>query len=354
MLCSTFKEYKDRPDEQMKRGIFFPDDGESPLWVWIQSESEDGYEHLVLEGHLKTSSQSPRTLCILIQHNQARRRALRDTLAIVYCDKNVLGDSHPNQSIQAMAKTYTVTPWYGPVLVMKTLGLETGLRAYGDMDLAGYRDAVDSLKYDYLPSKSIVSTDESNTQPLYSARTVQGVIISCSGDIEVLGADKFIPVEVSIFDPVFGAEKSTSSEMVGVPIRVRKLPPHPDWKDSRVTNIYGNQQVTRLFRCMEPENDGFGLAPMHWDLGLGSVLVAREDGKDITPLQVEALCYYSSEHTQETFSDAVESLDCTGSHVEMNKLIALFTSDKFREFFADFKTKKAVEDARWVTAESPV
>lgn len=71
--------------------------------------------------------------------------------------------------------------------------------------------------------------------------------------------------------------------MVGVPIRVRKLPPHPAWKDSGVMNIYGNQQVIRLFRRMEPENDGFGLAPMHWDLGLGSVLVARDDGKDITP-----------------------------------------------------------------------
>lgn len=79
------------------------------------------------------------------------------------------------------------------------------------MDPAGYRDAVDSLKYDYLPGESIFSIGEGNIQPLYSARTVQGVIISCSGDIDVLGADKFIPVKVSIFDLVGDGGRSYSS-----------------------------------------------------------------------------------------------------------------------------------------------
>lgn len=191
-------------------------------------------------------------------------------------------------------------------------------------------------------------------QSPYSAHTVKGVIISCSGDIRVLGADKFIPVDVPVFDPVFEADKSTSSEMIGVPVRVRKLSPHPAWKNSGEGNIYQNQEVTRLFRAMDPKQWDFGLAHVDWDLRVGSALVIRDDRTDLTPQQVEALCYYSWEHTTDLFDNAWEHQNMTGLNEEMVKLAGLFTPEKFREFFADFKAKKMVDDASWVTAVSPV
>ena len=127
------------------------------------------------------------------------------------------------------------------------------------MYLTDYSDTIDFLRYDYLPGKSAVSPGGSNIRSLYSARSVQGVRISCSGDIKVLGADKFIPVAEWIFDPVFVADKSTSSEMLGVPVRVRKLPPQPAWKDSGVMNMYENQEATRLFQDVDPEHEDFWL-----------------------------------------------------------------------------------------------
>ena len=68
----------------------------------------------------------------------------------------------------------------------------------------------------------------------------------------------------------------------------------------------------------------------------------------------EALCYYSWEHTTDMFQDASEQQDFTGTNEAMVKLAGLFTPEKFREFFADFKAKKMVDDASWVTAVSPV
>ena len=187
-----------------------------------------------------------------------------------------------------------------------------------------------------------------------STPPVKGVIISCSGDIRVLGLDKFIPVDVPVSHPVFSADKWTASSMIGVPVRVLKLPPHPAWKDSHETNIYENQEVTRLFRDMDPELDGFGFAPMEWDLGVGSALVVRHDRTDITPRQVEALCYYCWEHTTDRFQDASEHLDFTASNEEVVKLAALFARETFREFFEELKAKKMVDDAGWATAVSPV
>ena len=197
--------------------------------------------------------------------------------------------------------------------------------------------------------------DGSHEPSLNFAHAVQGVRISCSGDIRVLGVNKFKPVAVAVFDPVFKADKSTSSEMVGVPLRARKIPPHPAWKHSGEPGVYENQEATRLFRDMDPEHGGgFGIVSWSWDLGVGSVLVVRDDGKDITPQQVEAVCYYSWQHTTDMFQAAFEYGDRFGSNKGNVELAALFTPDKFRKFFADFKAKKMVNDASWVTAESPV
>ena len=195
-----------------------------------------------------------------------------------------------------------------------------------------------------------VPQDESQTHSIHSRQNVKGVRISCSGDIRILGENKFIAVDVPASDLVWASDKSTLSEMVGVPVRARKFPPHPAWKDRRDDDWYENQAAIGLFRAMDPEQEDFSFVPMNWDLRVGSALVVRDDGKDMTPQQVEALCYYAWEHTTDKFQDASES----GSEEEIVKLVALFTPEKFGEFFAEFKAKKMEKDASWVAAVSPV
>ena len=188
-----------------------------------------------------------------------------------------------------------------------------------------------------------------------TALTVKGVQISCNGDMKVLGKAKYIPVNVSIYDRVILADKSKASEMVGVAVRVHKLSPDPAWKDRIGAGMYDNVEVTRLFRCMDPKAWDFILAPFAWDLSVGSVVMVRDDQQDITPQQVEALCYYiSSEDMMDKISDALEHQNLTGSFTEIDKLLALYTPEKFREFFVDFKAKKVADDASWATEVSPV
>ena len=162
-----------------------------------------------------------------------------------------------------------------------------------------------------------------------------------------------MPINVSSSDPVWTADKSTLSEMVGVPVRIRKYPPHPVWRDSRQGDVFENQYITLLFRAMDPEQDDFSFAPLSY-LAFGSALVVRDDGKDITPQQVEALCYYSSHHTTLMFHDALWHRDDTGSNDKMLEMVALFTPQKFGAFFAEFKAKKMEQGASWESAVSPV
>ena len=110
-----------------------------------------------------------------------------------------------------------------------------------------------------------------------------------------------------------------------------------NWKISSDTEMRENPEVTRLFRMRDPGDRDFGLAPTQWDEPVGSVLVIRDDCKDITPQQVEALCHFMAEQPQKRF-DKVRK-----GRLEAKELLALFTPDEFGKFFANSKGKKVVE-----------
>lgn len=181
--------------------------------------------------------------------------------------------------------------------------------------------------------------------------TTKGVRIHCSGDIDVLGSAKYTAVELTPNDPVFVADITTVSEALQVPLRMCRCPADPAWKDDDVTGRYNNQAAAFLTLRVNPAlEDGWAMAPMKWQNRVGSVVVVRADGKDITPQQVETVCYYARYELEDPIQDAAES----ESMKKRLKVAALFTPGKFREFFAKFKAKKAGEDPSWDAAVCPV
>ena len=143
-LCPRLKKYQDRPNEHMRWVIILHEIQKPPRWVWIGLESEDGNQRVILEPHLKVSSHGgTKVEYVFMYRNHASKTAPRDTLAIFYCDQNVHGDLGPNRSIQALGSGGTAPRWYGPIVVMKKLGLQTDSAAYGDMDLTAYRNVID-------------------------------------------------------------------------------------------------------------------------------------------------------------------------------------------------------------------
>ena len=182
--------------------------------------------------------------------------------------------------------------------------------------------------------------------------TTKGVSINCDGDVDVLGSAKYTVVEISPNDPIFMANIATVSDALQVPLRMRKCPPDPAWKDDGVMGRYNNQAATYLMRRVDPTPDDgwWAFAPMYCQISAGSVIVVRADGKDITPQQVEAVAYYAQHELEDAIEDAAES----ESMKEKLKVAALFTPGKFREFFTKFKAKKAGEDPSWDAAVCPV
>lgn len=180
---------------------------------------------------------------------------------------------------------------------------------------------------------------------------IKGVRIKCDGEIGVMGTTRYIAVEVALSDPVFGAEIATVSQALQLPLRMQKCLPHPAQKKDGVIGYYDNQAATFLMRCVDPAlEEKWSLAPMSWQSCVGSVVVVRDDTKDITPHQVEAISYHSQHELSEQIEDASES----GSEKERMKVAALFEPGKFREFFVRFKAEKVREDPSWDAAVCPV
>lgn len=108
---------------------------------------------------------------------------------------------------------------------------------------------------------------------------VKVVKILCNGDLKTLGPIKFQAVTIKATHPILGDKPSGITKYMGLPLIVHKCDPKRVYHPSSSTQ---NQDGTFLDR-MVTNDEWFGAAPICWQNNVGSVLVARADGKDISP-----------------------------------------------------------------------
>ena len=101
---------------------------------------------------------------------------------------------------------------------------------------------------------------------------------------------------------------------------------------------------------MDPKSDCFHFAPMYWQDRVGSVLVTRDDGGEITPQTIEALCAYNREVFLEKMGPAGE----TESLKEQKKVLDSITAEYFEAFAKDFENNRLEENPNWAATVEPV
>ena len=101
-------------------------------------------------------------------------------------------------------------------------------------------------------------------------------------------------VAVQIIRCSCGSKQPPISTLIGVLLLTRKYPPDRAWKDDQTVGFcpYENVAATFLHLNADPQGSSWGWAPLRRKDNVGSVIVVREDGKALTPYQVEALSYY--------------------------------------------------------------
>lgn len=125
-------------------------------------------------------------------------------------------------------------------------------------------------------------------------RRLKSVRVNCVGDLHS-DKGKFTAVEMPGGHPFFedgfqASPISPVSKLVGFPVRGKRQPRYPD--SDNTPESYDNPAAAHLFTEMDPRSPhwGFSLSRLYWGYQVGSIVLMRDDGEDLTVEQAEALC----------------------------------------------------------------
>jgi hypothetical protein len=251
--------------------------------------------------------------------------------------------------------------WNGPRVVVSFAERndeEGEVKAYRDTTLNDLRFALDNISKEL----NIFEDDTPNPFVIRNEKNwIKAVKVSCEDDVKFLDKAKYREVEITKYHPIFFQHDdiSTVSQHIGWTLLAKKCPISPE-RESKIgqdrsfdplcnvealhtlTNTKPTAPVGRFGRVHYPK----------WDNAQDpTVLFARQDRKDATKYQVEALSRYCS---AVAFGKMLEPEFGWGA--KERKVIAkrFLSAEAFDGFFAGFADMKREMDVEgWDEAESP-
>jgi hypothetical protein len=334
-----------------------------PRLVWIECELKEDdeyegalpYEYSHVHSLLGTDEPFPERKPIT--RNIFRGFNLDHTVEVVCRETFLIDGSEKNVCVGELTKGAMHHDWRGPIVILSKPGTAMDPRIHQNITLLDLRIAVDYfLTYgDYSIENLVAGTRSMSLTSRRRGAKAQGVRINCFGDQKVFGAKQYVAVAVPRDHPVFQSTPTGISTHMGLPLLMRKYPPHQAWKDDKNMSPYPyqNQAATFMNLNADVNSEEWGWAPPHWQNKVGSVMVVRKDGKDLTPHQVESLAYYCQFKLQPVFEDSIGAgcVDRTREEVVSQFL----TRKMFEEVFDIFKREQTREwsNESWLTETSP-
>jgi MYND finger len=359
-LCKTFKAFQSstRHSSSSKLGLLLPVDSKTPRLVWIECEQieNDEYEPPSEYPHVQSLLGTDKPFP---EHKPINRNVFRgfdlDHRVYVVCRETFLVDgSKTNICVAELTRGAMLYDWRGPIVILSMPGTSIGACMYQDITLSDLRTAVDYfLSYGDEPIEDLEALTRSmslTSRP--RGVKAQGVRINCLGDQKVFGVEQYVAVAVPPDHPVFQSTPTGISTHMGLPLLMRKYPPDRAWKGDK-DMPYENLPATFMNLNADMSSEQWGWAPLHWQNDVGSVIVVRKDGKDLTARQAEAFAYYCQFKLQPVFEDSLG-----GGYVDRTReaVVSQFlTRKKFEQFFDIFKREQARDcrDESWLAERSP-
>lgn len=197
---------------------------------------------------------------------------------------------------------------------------------------------------------------------------MKAVKISCSGDMAFMGKQKYREVAVrrrhSIFYDNVESLISNIPKQMGFALRVKEMDIDRSWyhriEPEMDFDPCSNPESADLMINMDVANEDqrWGDPPAQWlhdhDRNL-TALVVRDDRKDLTIHQVEALIKYIEDVVVQTIGEA-GPIDEQQSNLQLRQHVvdSVLLSNKFRDFFNTLKQKKIeAGDESWAGAVFP-
>jgi hypothetical protein len=339
LLCKEFKNFAVRPQEDMVRAILFPEKEVQPKFVWVKYEdtgyhqTSESYKHLGVHSNSDVERQ---TFLANIMQNTNLHHALEISHRFEFLTPS-LGLTK-NRCLFKATKQKMPHDWRGPILVHRMT--EKGDKGkYQDMGMQDLRDTVDCFE----------AYGNENLREAWNGRghnKISAVKIACKGELPS-GTEKYTSVSIPLPHRILSNKTSQISELIGIPITAMKYPVDKTWSS------WENVEATFLHLDCDPASNFWGFAPMYWQNNVGNVLVCREDGKELLPRQLEAICSFCQFEISPKFELLGESTDDSRRPEDTRQVFSEMTPAKFREYFKRYCEEMAVDDPTWRNVPSP-
>ncbi|KAH7386477.1 hypothetical protein BKA64DRAFT_646032 [Cadophora sp. MPI-SDFR-AT-0126] len=396
LLCRDFLDFTSsnpKPSTNCVLALYFPSlpfltRGRAPDFIWFDGKNKVTrnpttgtitYTNCLSDG----SHVDPEAKGFEIFANYVKRFPLRHTVILHMRHAFRFDGSRVNVSLLETTKGELSTPWGGPLVVYCRNGLSMDSdRVDRDFTLSDFRTFLDFCKGygagpgSMLKENMLFELEVTNANLFrsvlnrYSGGTAaKGVEISCKGDMMVLGFRKYRVSDVAVNHPIWDtfhipSEPTAASRMIQVPLRIRRIYPDRrfagkgfdmmDNEEARYLDIVTDEVDPCWGMPDSGYTDEFGTGKM-----FGRVLVVRQDSKDVTPKQVQAVVKFFSQEVSHKINmegkDRLSKLSVEEALIERRKIMAEVISRAiFEIFFESFKIDKINGgDTSWVNETVP-
>ncbi|KAF8857640.1 hypothetical protein BDZ45DRAFT_787734 [Acephala macrosclerotiorum] len=339
-VCPAFKAFLNagRPKADARLALFFSEEPFQPALIWV---IEQGYKLKKVEqlsGNLSYSGilgPNESGSFVPITTNLEHKFPLDHTVT-VYHRSNFFWDdrSQTNLAIFEFTQGEHKFDWRGPIAVFSRNGIAnaSGLRDITLADLRSFQNFLVNYgeglekSHRYGGLRIVELWDPALWEGIMlrfmskDAKMVKGVKISCLGDMKVLGKKQYTSTAIPPNHPIFFNENEGEdldeppaptqiSVRMDVPLLIRRCALDLEWK-GRYTNAQD------FARALDPTNEPAALLTTIVDVGSklwgcnkdheninsmyvsGSVIIVRQDKKDISVEQVRALADYIKQHVK--------------------------------------------------------
>ncbi|CZR64011.1 uncharacterized protein PAC_13908 [Phialocephala subalpina] len=320
MTCKQFATLIDSNlnlSPKYKLVIVLPEGGGIPYFHWVTFKS--GRSHRVpnledLSDPFYMSKQYNITQ-VLRKVNASTRFGARFTTidheVVMHNLRHTIRESYPSATIDALMNYRAPNYWRGCQVIVSEFDFGTKIQnaTHHDLRLAiAFLHTYDcslmrqprNEPYDLEFTKRGLYTRTDYHKVLNEGKStakVKAVIIHSLGDRRMFGQDHFKAVEISRDHPAFQVNCTKISAAMSLPIVTFTLPAHADWrkhhKGTILYNPYENESATNMHLDISAVDDSWGsVNAREWCGKVGSILVVRKNGEDITAQQVEALAEF--------------------------------------------------------------
>ncbi|KAF1911542.1 hypothetical protein BDU57DRAFT_551964 [Ampelomyces quisqualis] len=329
LVCKAHKDINMSPGPNHVRALYFPENGTGPLFVWVRVKVEQvdclrvDVSILGITEDRKTKLQEWRGFTF----NKFLRRPIPDITWIgsFYQDAAVSHLSSVQNTSLCAIDEELADIMFGPLIFYSPTR---------DLNPTDFRTIVDMLRWDYYSRWHIRGPPQQ-----FSLATVPSVMVNCWGDVHFCHQPDCAPIPL----PKMALEPDCPrtialpiGDLVGIPLVGVKAMPSLPWRDRAFQSPGG---------IGTSSNRGiFGMQPSIGEDPVGSVMVARKDGKMIDKVHVLALNRYCRSVTKDMEMDNLHEFQETEiGELGMWRwecLKAKESEEGFRAFWEEFKMTK--------------